>query len=272
MEKIALRRVAQTTNYALFVMHDQNRVILDHEGFKPRKDLLESMKKTGFLETGHIICTLRADGKLEIVEGHNRFITAKHLGIPVWYSAHPANDAVTPVKHNQTIRTWGVKDFAGGHSQDNADYAEVMAFHRKTKIPLMACFTLFAGQTAASSSNVNRAMKQGQYKIKNRDLPSEVGTIVLALAKHCDFAASINLVNAISRAVFAKGFDSQRMVERIAKKPELIKRCNKSSDYELMLETLYNHGVKSGRLYLRTEIEKAMRARNIGLQTQVRFG
>ena len=262
MENIVLRRVTQTANYELFVMHEQNRVILGHEGFRPRKDLIESMKKNGFLETGHIICTLRDDGKLEIVEGHNRFITAKHLGIPVWYSAHPANDAATPIKHSQTIKTWGVKDFAGGHSQENADYAEVMAFQRKTGIPLMACFALFAGQIASSSSNVNAAMKQGRYKIKTRDLPFEVAGIVEALAKHCDFASSVNLVNAISRALFAEGFDSRRMIERISKKPELIKRCNQTSDYELMLETLYNHGIKSDRLYLQVEIEKAMRRRS----------
>ncbi len=263
MENIVLRRVTQTANYDLFVMHDQNRVILGHEGFIPRKDLIESMKKSGFLETGHIICTLRDDGKLEIVEGHNRFVTARYLGIPVWYSAHPANEAATPMRHSQTIKAWGVKDFAGGHSQENEDYAEVMAFHRKTRIPLMACFALFAGQIASSSGNVNGAMKQGRYKIKTRDLPFEVAGIVEALAKHCDFASSLNLVNAISRATFADGFDSRRMIERIAKKPELIKRCNQVADYELMLETIYNHGVKSERLYLQVEIEKAMRQRNV---------
>lgn len=262
MDKIVLRHVTQTANYGLFVMHDQNRAIVGPDGFKPRKDLLESMKKDGFLETGHIVCVLCDDGKLRIIEGHNRFITAKFLGIPVWYSAHLQNDAATPINHSKSIKTWGSKDFAKGYAQDTADYAEVMAYHRRTGIPVMACFSLFANQIASSSGNVNAPMKEGRFKIKTRDLPFEIGKIVEAIGKHCDFATNINLVNAISRAMFAEGFDPARMIFRIERKPELLQRLRSVAEYESMLEQIYNHGVKGERLYLQAEIEKAMRKRN----------
>lgn len=263
MEKIVLRAVMQTNKYDMFVMHDQNRVLTDGEDFKPRKDLIESMKKDGFLETGHIVCQLRQDGKLEIIEGHNRFVTAKHLGLPVWFSAHPDSCKATPLKHSQTIKPWMVKDFAGAHAQETADYAEVMSFQRRTGIPHLACFALYGGMIASSTGNVNGPMKTGSYKIKNRDLPFAVSRVVEALGKHCDFAASMNLVTAISRAMFAEGFDVSRMLDRIGRKPELIKKCRTVSEYEAMLEAIYNHGVKSERLYLQAEIEKAMRRRDV---------
>lgn len=262
MEKIVLRVVAQTTNYDLFVMHDQNRVLIDGADFKPRKDLIESMKREGFLETGHIVCRLRPDGKLEIIEGHNRFVTAKHLGLPIWYSAHPESCKATPLKHSQTIKPWMVKDFASAHAQETADYAEVMSYQRRTGIPHLACFALYAGMIASSSGNVNKPMKAGSYTIKNRELPFAVSRVVETLGKHCDFSASANLVTAISRALFAEGFDVSRMIDRINRKPELIKKCRTVAEYEAMLEAIYNHGVKSERLYLQVEIEKAMRRRD----------
>ena len=72
-----------------------------------------------------------------------------------------------------------------------------------------------------------------------------------------------NLVTAISRAYFADGFDVNRMIERIGKKPELIKKCGSVAEYEAMLKAIYNHAVKTERLYLQVEIEKAMRKREI---------
>lgn len=261
MKSIPLRTVLQTTDYDLFLMHDQNRVIVGPEGFKPRKDLIASMKKDGFLETGHIVCLLRKDGKLEIIEGHNRFVSAKHLGLPVWFTAHPDDGRATPLKHSKTIKSWAARDFASAHAQESEDYAEVMAYHRKTGIPEMACFALYAGMIASSSGNINHIMKNGDYKIKNRELPFSVSIIVEAFKKYCDFATSVNLVNAISRAVLAEGFDVKRMVERISRKPELIKKCGPVADYEELLENIYNHGIKSERLFLRAEIDKAMRKR-----------
>lgn len=262
MKSIALRTVLQTTDYDMFVMHDQNRVIVSEDGFVPRRDLIKSMKEDGFLETGHIVCLLGRDGMLHIIEGHNRFVTAKHLGLPVWFTAHPADCKATPLKHSHTIRPWASKDFAGAHAQENADYAEVESYQKRTGIPSMACFALYAGMLASSSSNLNNAMKTGDFKIRNRELPLAVSRIVDALRKHCDFSTTINLVTAISKAIYAEGFDVARMVDRINRKPELIKPCNKVADYEELLETIYNHGTKSEKLFLRTEIEKAMRKRD----------
>ena len=261
MKSIPLRTVLQTTDYDMFVMHDQNRVIVDQGGFKPRKDLINSMKQDGFLETGHIVCLLKKDGALEIIEGHNRFVSAKHLGLPIWFTAHPDGCKATPLKHSKTIKPWASRDFASAHAQDSGDYAEVMAYQRKTGIPPLACFALYLGITAGSSGNLNDVMKAGAFQIKDRVLPNSVRLILDAIKQHSGLATSKNLVNAISRAIFAEGFDVNRMVERINKRPELIKKCNQVSDYEEMLELIYKHAIKSERLHLRVEIEKAMRKR-----------
>lgn len=261
MEKIQLRTVAQTLNYDLFEMHSKNRVLVESDGFKPRSDLIASMRQHGFLETGHIICMLQKNGKLLILAGHNRFVTAKHLGLPIWYSAHPANANITPLEESLTIRPWKAKDYSGAHAQDQADYAEVMSYHRRTGIPNMACFSMYAGQTAASSGNINDVVKSGAFKIKNRDVPFVVGKIFEALTKHCAFGNTSSLVNAISRAYFAEGFDPNRMIEKIKRRPELIKKCRSVSDYEAMLEEIYNYATKAEKFHLRVAIETAMRIR-----------
>ena len=262
MKNIQLRTVLQTTDYDLFVMHEQNRVLVGPEGFKPRKDLVESMGRDGFLETGHIVCLFQYNGKLKIIDGHNRFVTAKHLGLPIWFTAHSIQCKATPLEHSKTIKSWAVRDFVSAHAQDSADYAEVMSFKNRTGIPESACFSLYAGMIGSSSSNIMSNMKSGDYKIKNRELPAAVAKIWNAIRPHCNFAPSSKLANAISRAFFAEGFSVERMIERINRKPELIKKCAQTADYEEMLENIYNHGVKSERLFLRAEIEKSMRKRN----------
>ena len=218
---IALQK---TADYSLFEMHEMNRLVNDAGGFVPRKDLLASMKKEGFRASAPISCSMASNGKLKIFDGHNRFATARFLGIPVYYLAYPKALAVSPLDYSKGQKTWSFDDLAKAHALDNPVYAEVLQFHEMTGIAIAPSFSMFYGDIA-SSGNVGKHVTTGQFKIKNREIPWRVAAIVQKLGRYCDFSTQRGLVYAVSKSVYADGFDLARMLDRIDKAPELIKRC-----------------------------------------------
>lgn len=251
----------QTNDYSKFRMHDQNRLIMNGEGYKPRPDLLASMKSAGFRKSQPIRVFKDYDGGLRIFDGHNRFVTAKYLGIPVWYLEFAKEDAITPVQDNQQVRQWAIKDRAKAYAHEIPDYAEIIAFHETTGISIRGAFSLFGGQTA-TSNNFGREINEGRFRIRNRDYPWTVAEIVFAVAKHVKYAATDGLVSAISKVVLVEKFSVDRMIERINKRPDLLRQCRSWSEYIEMLEEVYNYGVKGERLYLTAETKEVMRKRS----------
>ncbi len=260
MEKIVLQK---TTNFALFEMHEMNRLTTNEDGFNPRKDLLESMKANGFRSTQPISCVRLPAGKLRIFDGHNRFVTARFLNIPVYYIAYSESHDITPLEYSRGQKTWSMIEKATAIALENSDYAEVLEFCKKTKIPAKAAFSMFIGESA-SSGNALVKVSSGTFAITDRNLPYEVAAITTELQKHCAFSNSPNFVYAICKTIFAKGFSIERMIEKISKHPELLKQCRSMDDYIDLLEFIYNRSVKNEKYYLKVEIEKAMKLRSFG--------
>jgi len=250
-----------TSDYSKFRLNEQNRLIMGSEGYRPRPDLMKSMKSHGFRRAQPIRVYRDYDGSLRIFDGHNRYITAKYLGIPVWYLEFHKDDAISPVQDNQQTRLWGIKDKAKAHATESPDYAEIIAFHEATGISVRGSFSMFAGQTA-SSSNYSREIGEGTFRIKNRELPWKVAEVVFAIKKYAKYGATDGLVTAISKIVFIEKFDVERMIERIHKRHDLLRQCRSWYEYIEMLEEVYNYGVKGERLYLTVETKEAMRKRN----------
>lgn len=259
MKEIVLK---QTSDYSLFEMHGMNRMIVSASGFEPRKDLLASMKKHGFRMSQPIRCEMQASGKMRIFDGHNRFLTARHLGIPVWFLCFPEGGGITPIEEGEGGKPWGLRDIAAAHAHDHPDYAEVFAYCEVTGIPLRAAFSMFYGQSA-SSGNADKFVKSGDFQIKDRNYPWKVAAVVRAAAQYLQVASRIQFVSAVSKCMFAEGFSHERLIERINKRPELLRKCGYERDYIALFEEIYNHSVKGDRLYLVAETEKAMRARGL---------
>ena len=258
MKEISLK---QTSDYSQFEMHQMNRLIVSGDGFVPRKDLLESMKKHGFRMMQPIRCVMQKNGKMRIFDGHNRFLTARYLGIPVWFICYPEGQSLTPLQDAEGGKAWSLREIASAHAHNNSDYAEVFSFCDVTGIPLQAAFSMFFGHSA-SSGNANKPVKNGQFQIKDRDYPWTVAAVVRAAAQYFKYATARAFVSAVSKCVFAEGFSHDRLIERINRRPEMLRKCAYESDYIALLEEIYNHSVKGQRIYLAAEVERAMRSRS----------
>jgi hypothetical protein len=253
-----------TTDYTLFEMHELNRLLGSNDSdYKPRPDLLVSMKANGFRSTQPIRCVYTSTGKLRIFDGHNRFIAAKYLGIPLWYIVFSEDESITPLDDVIGQRVWRTSDSARAYASVNPDYAEVLLFHEDTGLALNQCFSFF-GNNSGDVGNCAGPIKTGGFKIKNRELPYKVWAMAKVIKEHHDFYGSSQLLRALSKITFAEGFDQDRMIQKLSARPEYIKKCRTSSDYITMFDEIYNANSKaSNRFYLAAETDKAMRKRDL---------
>jgi len=250
-----------TLDYKKFEMNDVNRLMVKDGHYVPRKDLLASMKRDGFRKVSPITCVITREGKLKIVNGHNRFITAQFLGLPVEYMAYPETDEINPVEWSKQEKQWSMSNYVESYAHmGNENYAIVHEYCRNTGIPQQAAFSMFGGE-AASSGNVGHRIKSGGFIIKTHNHPLQVARIVVTLAQYCEFSGAIFLIHAISKALFIPEFDLEKMIERIHKYPELLKKCRTLDEYIELLDLIYNRNAKGSRLYFKMEIDKVMASR-----------
>lgn len=251
----------RTTDYSKFQMHITNRVVHDESGFKPRKDLLESMRKEGFWPQLPIICKKTANGKLLIIDGHNRFVTAMSLGIPVDYLAYD-DSAISPVEFSRNQKTWKMDDYIAAYShQDLDDYVEVNEFAERTGISRNAAACMFTNNLP-SSGNASKLVKRGTMTIKCRDFPEKVGLIVIAIKKYADWAATSSCVSAIARCVLTEGFDHHQFISKLNKFNEYLKKQVGVDEYIAMFESIYNKHSKGDYFPLAAESRRCIRARS----------
>lgn len=254
--------VKQTSDYSKFEMHEHNRLLLKGGEFTPRKDLIESMKKNGFRPSQPISVVILTKDKYKIFDGHNRFVTGKYLGIPICYQVFPKEFEVTPLEYSQGQKAWSMQDIVSVLSTTNEDYSEVMAYAKRTGIPVACCFSVFQGESAGSGNAQVRA-KNGVFHINDRVRSAQLEQIVNALKAVCDFATTKNFIVAISKLLFVDCFHVPKIIERIQTHPELIKKCRTADDYIELLDLIYNRNKKGERVNLKEEVKKIMRERRL---------
>lgn len=250
-----------TTDYDLFRHHEKNRNVGSGDTLQVDRKILRNMEENGFRVAMHIKCYRDDDGKLVIFDGHRRFEHAKLLEIAVVYAEYRVEDAVDPLEYSSGQKTWSLKDKSLAYAHALHDYQEVNDFHQRTGIPHALCYSMFWGDSA-SSNNASKFVEAGKFYIKERVHPIVVARVCETLKPLCEFATDARLVSVISKSMFADGFDVNHLIKQVIRKPELLKKCRTEADYIDLLELIYNYQGKGVRLYLKVEIEKAMRRRS----------
>lgn len=253
-----------TKNYALFRLNAINRLEMKEKNVKPRKDLIESMKRDGFWKEEPIKGYLNEDGTINVLDGHNRLAAAQALGLPVEYIAYRKNGRgeMSPIKYSTVARkSWSVEDVvAGWAKQGLADYIELVEFHERTGISVNQAGSMFWGDLA-SSGNALKAIKSGAFKMREREYPEVVADLTETIGRFRDWATIAPLVAALSRSVLTPGFSPKRLKSKITKHHVLLEKQRNVDAYMALLETIYNWHT-SDRFYLVAEADKAARSRS----------
>lgn len=232
-----MSKINETKNYKLFVLHEFNRIV---DESKPKfKDLLRLLAANGWVDAYPMYVVQNGDGRLKIKDGHNRFVAAKKLGLPVKYVIAP--DVLSMADINRGTNWWKLNDYMTGNVQrGKKDYQLVKDYHEKTGIGLMNCIAILGGQTAGTTSK-NEAFKEGRFTLGNLSNAQAIADIVACLQHNgVDYATNSNFVKAISMVVWVNGFSVNELKKKISRHRALITRQPTRDTYLKMLEEVYN--------------------------------
>lgn len=249
-----MKKINTTKNYGLFSLSQVNRPI----DLKKHAGLKASMLEYGFLEEFPIVC-LRDDNKNLIVwDGQHRFTIAQMLGLPIHWVEATSEFNVSKVNGGQ--RAWVPRDHAESWSrQGRQDYTELLLFCDQNNVSTGRGASLLAG--TATFNNIIKSFIAGDFKIVDKTFAQQVAmsfTSITRINKLCNSARLIEALMAVHRVAEV---DPERLAERIAKCPEMIKQHGTRDAYLTMIEDIYNFR-KQTTLPVKFLAEKEMRLRN----------
>lgn len=252
-----MSKILESNNYAKFVLSPLNRNV------RRTWNLEASMQKYGFRDSEPIEVIRLENGLLEIQEGHHRFEVCRKLGIPVKYVE--VKEAMSRGERAKTVRPWTMRDYLDSYVRAGLPaYVVVKKYHEGSGIPLSACISMLAGDSAGSG-NWNDHFKNGTYRlVADFGHANTVATIIL----HCkklgvSFAATQCFVNGLSKIVWAESFDPSILINKITHFHEHMKKQPTKEAYVSLLDEIYNRKSQT-KVPLAFQAEEAARKRDKG--------
>lgn len=225
-----------TKDYGMFFYKDINRPV-DLEKSKAKR-LYNSMKKYGFIKS-YPITVKKKNGKHEIQDGQHRYAIAMKLNIPIYYVVIEQEISIPEI--NSTQDPWTTKTFIESWAKSgNSDYAEIIQFKDKHGLPITVCAALLAG--TISYQNVALPIRDGKYKVKDRQHAELVGSVLNQIIPVYQRARTKNFIEAICAICRLKNIELKRLVENIRKHPHLLQPFGTRDTILTMLESVYNYG------------------------------
>lgn len=231
-------KIQTTTNYDLFEICPFNRDV------RKLDNMRSSMSKHGFIPAYPLHCSQGAKGKLIVKAGHHRLETAKQLKLPVFYVV--TQDAASVHELEKASRAWSYKDFILSHARaGSAVHVAIIDFAKRTGISLAQATSMLGGESAVSHNLADKA-KDGSIAIGNTDHAELVGSIVVSIKMSgVAFAASSNLVSAISCVVHVPEFEIDVFCHRVATNVHMMIKQSTYMQYLDLVERVYNHGSRN---------------------------
>jgi len=250
----------KSSDYGMFTFFKVNRgVELDNQA---RRDMRRDMQLFGFNPAAPLEC-VRRDGRLVIKNGQHRFCLAQELRIPVYYVVTDRElSAKTIADDSKTSKPWNTRDYAVAFAKDGReDYKEVLEFSERNKITVSDSAGILAN--TGTGNNVMRAFRDGEYRIKTREMADRVAHLynqIGGLSK--DIKSRFFLLALYAVCQIPDGVvDFKRLVRGAHRCPGALLKYGDRIGFLQMLEHIYNYGYTK-RFPLRIEAENAMAAKN----------
>lgn len=241
--------VYTTNDYDKFSFLDANRVT-DHV------NALALSFKNRFVPNA-IIC----NEKLQIIDGQNRFLASKKLGLPVYYYIINGLDIYDVAALNSYGKNWSNRNFAQMWASLGKDsYRVLLQFSEKyNELSFQTVMMLLSNSVAMQAAAVGtdsyvtkggktigkNKFKAGEFTVKDLDFAYKVADAIMEYKEFVSPGQQIYkqfiFASAMMQIMRNNPFDNKEMVRRARMYPQLFKRCVDAKSYIFMLEDLWNH-------------------------------
>lgn len=230
--------VLSSIDYNLFKFFDANRQPLHW------RKIMQSIEKKDLTKYVPIL-VVRINGLFYIIDGQNRFLACKELGIPIYYMELPS-DCGEEVMFMLNIdrKNWTLENYLNYWvSRGNEEYKKVQSI-------LSECINFSVGDIiaiwqVARKKGVSDVFKNGKYTLPQKAINKirVVYAIINAIegvVNRSEFKSQKSLVRAIS-SILVCGANPNILISRIKSYPHLFKKQADQPHYFAMLEHIYNY-------------------------------
>lgn len=221
------------------------------------KRLAEAIERRNLLEFYPILLNER----YEVVDGQHRLTAAIQLGIEVPYEVVAGLQLEDVMAINTNSKSWTLRDFIDSYiTLGNEDYVELLAFCNAYQMSPIMAGSLLYGFSHLHSGGTSKMIKQGEFKVRNRNVAKKIAEQANRLEKYCKDVTPRQdryLLEALVRVNNVPEFDFERLIAKLEIHEQLkIEKRGDVKYYVLQLEEIYNHNAKKDRVELYAASQK----------------
>lgn len=208
--------------------------------------LLRSMKEK------QLIIPICVNEKMEIIDGQHRFKAEQTLGLPVYYFVLEGYSMLEMKRANLVASVWKKDDFLNAYI--NEDYPSYIKFYKlKTEylINTVDLIRLFSKIKDVSASSLNLEFEEGKLEVTEE----EVDQVLMFLECLEDFSffkeyKMSRFISAFMDLYFFKGYDHERMKQKLETRKEAMVICLSKFDYlEMLANKIYSYASSKNSIY-----------------------
>jgi len=204
--------------------------------------LKKSMKESGFMQSQPII----VNEAMNIVDGHHRFVSAKELGIPLFYKVVPDADLYKYAKATSVVKRWTSNDWAEYHADSgDDDFIKLRGLMIEFDLRLTVAVPLAEGTSTRDRSSTVVKMRDKKMKVaswgdafKRAKMLREVRSIS---AKTASYASYQNAWVSVSRH---EKYNHQHFMNKLRRYVSFIREEPTTSLYIEAILNVYNYRTK----------------------------
>ena len=229
-------KISMTRDYSKFKILNGNREV------KPAhvNRLVQSMKEK------ELMTPLIVNEKMEIIDGQNRFMARKELGLEIPYFVVDGYGLDDVQRMNEKMNNWTPADYVHAFCElGNNNYIVLRDFQLKHKFSYKSCSVMLTG-----SQNAAKAIKVGKFKVSslgNANLfaarINSIGVFYGGYKKH-------SFVSAFATLMTHKNYDHKKMLQNVERLQCRMIDCPTIRDYLRMLVSIYNNHLKQSNRIL----------------------
>ena len=226
--------VYQTSNYGKFIFREHNRVIRPGHV----KELAESMRLNGWEKGSYIVI----NEKGEIIDGQNRLLAAKVVGLPVHYTIEEGTGFTSIQNLNCNGLNWSKSDHVNGWvKRGNQNYIILENFMREYSDFRISEHLMFLQNSFTSI--LKNDFNRGLFVVNDVNLAKQWANNLRELKPYFEkYYNKSMFVRAMIRLLARKNdvFKFDEFLHKVKLRPTSIVPCGSVDHYIEMIENIYN--------------------------------
>jgi hypothetical protein len=224
-----------TSDYSIFVLSELNRVPGHH------KRVLESIKENDYTMYQPIL----VNNKMEIVDGQNRFLACKNLGLPIHFIVSEDIKIFAAADINRASKNWTASDYAEHYAKRGREpYVRLLDLCAKydQRLSIVQQFGKMSNNARSHSDNV----KSGNFQFRDDVNIDEFLTHIEDFQKYYKgFYKKDKFVKAVLKLYLKKSYSIDTMKNKLRMASGIIHEQPKVEMMAEELVKLYNYKSKA---------------------------